>query len=113
MIIDVVKVRLPERYLYLAHGIILGDGVFINDLEIDDQVLSTRIIYLICLENNSLGDNIRYRHRKSESLIEHRVVVLLDSLGFNHLMISRQKMNLDIGICLPCQNIGLLQILNN
>ena len=32
MVIDVEKVRLPERNLNLAHRVVLGDGVLVNNL---------------------------------------------------------------------------------
>ena len=63
------------------------------------------------LEDHSLGVNIRGGHREGEGLIEHWVVVFLDDLGLDNFMTSRQKMDLNIGISLPCQDVSLLQIL--
>ena len=63
------------------------------------------------LEDHSLGVNIRGGHGESEGLIEHWVIVFLDDLGLDNFMTSRQKMDLDVGISLPCQDISLLQIL--
>ena len=32
MVIDIDKVNLPEGNLNLAHGVVLGDGVLVNNL---------------------------------------------------------------------------------
>ena len=63
------------------------------------------------LEDHSLGVSIRVGYREGEGLIKHRIVIFLDDLGLNNFMTSRQKMDLDIGISLPSQDISLLQIL--
>ena len=64
------------------------------------------------LEDHSLGVNICGRNSKSEGLVEHWIVVILDDLGLFSLMVSRQKMDLDVRISL-CHDISLLQILKN